>query len=273
MPAEAMTRGFIPTFARSSLAWMIAAATVATVHSLWANMSSGLVEAVWTSIRELPQACALLFPIVLFAGAVHATGTVSASRVSSRDILFAAVGSAVIAFLLAGFIAPWLGRMLVLSAPAGAVSMGDVGAQTVIAWGREYGERRADVIAGRPVLGWMVAVAGIQLCLPFIAGALAGVMSALGVIVGRRTAAVRNRSYMHAHNWGAGFILVASVVLALNFALTLSVEHGVTPFVAIPLVLAVPVLLLGALVWSDLVGVAAASSRLLPASVLRAHEP
>jgi hypothetical protein len=101
--------------------------------------------------------------------------------------------------------------------------------QTIIGWRAEYLRLIAAAAMGKPGLPWMIPAAGLNYYQPMVAGLLGMLMTAVGLQVGRVT---RDDSARAVRVWMLAVLVIGSTVGFMNVAVSLAVEYGIAPSLA-----------------------------------------
>lgn len=188
----------------------------------------------------IPSSIAVVLPLAFLASGVSVG--VDRPRASSRDAAVM-VAAGVIAFGVGAFLAPWLGKAIAtaVSDPESAPTF-----QTIIGWREEYQRLITAGALGRPGLPWMIPAAGLNYYQPIVAGLLGVLMTGVGLQVGRLT---REDSAPLVRIWMLAVPVIGSTVALMNLAVSLAVEHGVAPSLALLSEAAPSALVLFTLYW------------------------
>jgi hypothetical protein len=172
----------------------------------------------------IPSSIAVLLPLALLASGVSIGA--DAFRAGSRDAAVTIVAGAV-AFGVAAFLAPWLGKAIAAatSDPESALTF-----QTIIGWRAEYLRLSAAATMGKPGLPWMIPAAGLNYYQPMVAGLLGMLMTAVGLQIGRVT---RDDAAPAVRVWILAVLVVGSTVGLMNVAVSLAIDNGIAPSLAL----------------------------------------
>lgn len=191
----------------------------------------------------IPSSIGVIVPLALFASGVSVGA--DGRHGASRDAM-AIVVAGVVAFAVAGFLAPWLGMAMaaMIHDPVSASTF-----QTLIGWREESRRLIAASTSGHPGLPWMIPVARLSYYQPILAGLIGALMVGVGLEVGR---AAREDTAPMVRAWVLAFPLVGTTVALMNLAVSLVVEHDVAPVLALLPVIAPAALMLFTLYWMKL---------------------
>jgi hypothetical protein len=172
----------------------------------------------------IPSSIAVLLPLALLASGVSVGA--DESRAGSRDAPVMVVAG-VVAFGVAAFLAPWLGKAIAAgtSDPESGLAF-----QTIIGWRAEYQRLITAATMGRPGLPWMIPAAGLNYYQPIVAGLLGMLMTGVGLQVGRVT---RDDVAPAVRVWMLAVLVIGSTVGLMNLAVSLAIEYGIAPSLAL----------------------------------------
>jgi hypothetical protein len=227
----------VPRYLKSGLLALAAGAAVIAGRDL---LSFGAMWSWSMVLLGIPSSIGVIVPLAQFASGVSVGA--DGRHGAARDAV-AIVAAGVVAFAVAGFLAPWLGMAMaaVIHDPVSASTF-----QTLIGWREEYRRLIAASTSGHPGLPWMIPVARLSYYQPLFAGLMGALMAAVGLEIGRAT---REDTAPMVRTWMLAFPVVGTTVALMNLAVSLVVEHEVTPALALLPVIGPAALVLFTLYW------------------------
>jgi hypothetical protein len=227
----------VPRYLKSGLLALAAGVAVIAGRDV---VSFGAMSSWSMVLLGIPSSIGVIVPLALFASGVSVGA--DGRRGGSRDAV-AIVVAGVVAFAVAGFLAPWLGKAMaaMIHDPVSASTF-----QTLIGWREESRRLIAASTSGHPGLPWMIPVARLSYYQPLFAGLMGALMAAVGLEVGRAT---REDTAPMVRAWMLAFPVVGTTVALMNLAVSLAIEHEVAPALALLPVIAPAALVLLTLYW------------------------